>query len=77
MIYVLYISLGNLAYVHDVRFSNDSSIHTPWFYNDYYIYSVIHLINPLNPHDASTHNFTFLKTDLIFLQPIVLERKFL
>ena len=32
--------------------------------------------NPLNPHDALKHHFTSLKTDLIFLQPRVLERKF-
>ena len=25
-------------------------------------------LNPLSPHDAIKHNFTFLKTDLIFLQ---------
>ena len=33
-------------------------------------------INPLNPHDALKHHFTSLKTDLIFLPPRVLERKF-
>ena len=33
-------------------------------------------INPLSPHDALKHHFTSLKTDLIFLQPRVLERKF-
>ena len=32
--------------------------------------------NPLNPHDALKHHFTSLKTDLIFQQPRVLERKF-
>ena len=37
---------------------------------------VIHLINPLNPHDALKHHFTSLRTDLIFLQLRVLERKF-
>ena len=30
-------------------------------------------INPLNPHDALKHHFISLKTDLIFLQPRVLE----
>ena len=34
------------------------------------------LINPLSPHDALKHHFTSLKTDLIFPQPRVLERKF-
>ena len=34
------------------------------------------LLNPLNPHDALKHHFSYLKTDLIFLQPRVLERKF-
>ena len=34
------------------------------------------MINPLSPHDALKHHFTSLKTDLIFLQPRVLERKF-
>ena len=29
--------------------------------------------NPLSPHDALKHHFTALKTDLIFLQPRVLE----
>ena len=29
--------------------------------------------NPLSPHDALKHNFTSLKTDLIFLQLGVLE----
>ena len=33
-------------------------------------------LNPLSPHDALKHHFTSLKTDLIFLQPRVLERKF-
>ena len=33
-------------------------------------------LNPLSPHDTLKHHFTFLKTDLIFLQPRVLERKF-
>ena len=33
-------------------------------------------LNPLSPHDALKHHFTSLKTDLIFLQPSVLERKF-
>ena len=32
--------------------------------------------NPLSPHDALKHHFTSLKTDLIFLQQRVLERKF-
>ena len=32
--------------------------------------------NPLSPHDALMHHFTSLKTDLIFLQPRVLEREF-
>ena len=32
--------------------------------------------NPLGPHDAFNHHFTSLKTDLIFLQPRVLEQKF-
>ena len=32
--------------------------------------------NPLSPHDALKHHFTSLKTDLIFLQLRVLERKF-
>ena len=31
---------------------------------------------PLSLHDALKHHFTSLKTDLIFLQPRVLERKF-
>ena len=30
----------------------------------------------LSPHDALEHHFTSLKTDLIFLQPRVLEQKF-
>ena len=30
-------------------------------------------LNPLSPHDALKHHFTFLKTDLISLQPRVLE----
>ena len=34
------------------------------------------LFNPLSPHDALKHHFTSLKTDLIFLQPRVLEQKF-
>ena len=31
------------------------------------------IINPLSPHDALMHHFTSLKTDVIFLQPRVLE----
>ena len=31
--------------------------------------------NPLSPHDALKHHFTYLKTDLIFPQQKVLERK--
>ena len=34
------------------------------------------LFNPLSPHDALKHHFTSPKTDLIFLPPRVLERKF-
>ena len=34
------------------------------------------MFNSLNPHDALKHHFTSLKTDLIFQQPRVLERKF-
>ena len=34
------------------------------------------LVNPLSPHNALKHHFTSLKTDLIFPQPGVLERKF-
>ena len=30
--------------------------------------------NPLGPHDALKHHFKSLKTDLIILQPRVLER---
>ena len=33
-------------------------------------------LNPLSPHDALKHHFTYLKTDLIFLEQRVLERKF-
>ena len=33
------------------------------------------LFNPFSPHDALKHHFTSLKTDLILLQPRVLERK--
>ena len=33
-------------------------------------------VNPLSPHDVLKHHFTPLKTDLIFLQLRVLERKF-
>ena len=32
--------------------------------------------NPLSPQDALKHHFTFLKTDLIFLQIRVLEWNF-
>ena len=35
------------------------------------------IINPLNLHDALKHYITSLKTDLIILQPRVLETKFL
>ena len=34
------------------------------------------MVNPLCPHDALKHHFKSLKTDLIFLQPRVIERKF-
>ena len=33
-------------------------------------------IDPLSPHDALKHHFTFLKTYLNLLQERVLERKF-
>ena len=33
-------------------------------------------INPLSPHDALKHHFTYLKTDFILLKPKVSERKF-
>ena len=32
-------------------------------------------VKPLSPHDALKHHFISLKTELIFLQPIVLEQK--
>ena len=34
-------------------------------------------VNPLSPHDALKHHLTSLKTDLIFVQPRVLEWIFL
>ena len=34
------------------------------------------LINPLSPHDALKHHFTSLKTEVIFQQLRILERKF-
>ena len=37
---------------------------------------MVNSVNPLSPHDALRHHFTSLKTDLIFLQSRVLERKF-
>ena len=39
-------------------------------------YRYLFMFNPLNPHDALKHHFTSLKTDLIFPQQRVLERKF-
>ena len=33
-------------------------------------------LNPLSPQDALKHHFTSLKTDLIFLKPRDLKRKF-
>ena len=33
-------------------------------------------INPLSPRDTLKNYFTSLKTDLIFIQPRVLEQKF-
>ena len=33
-------------------------------------------LSPLSPDDALKHHFTSLKTDLIFLQQMALERKF-
>ena len=38
--------------------------------------TLVERLNPLGPHDALKHHFTSLKTDLIFLQLRVLERKF-
>ena len=38
---------------------------------------LITLLNPLSPHDALKHHFKSLKTDLIFLQLRVLERKYI
>ena len=35
-----------------------------------------HTVNLLSPHDALKHHFTSLKTDLIFLEPRILEQKF-
>ena len=40
------------------------------------IHGKVKVLNPLSPHDALKHHFTSLKTDLIFLQLRVLERKF-
>ena len=40
------------------------------------LYESIPELNPSGPHDALKHHFTSLKTDLIFLKPKVLERKF-
>ena len=37
---------------------------------------IVQYFNPLSPHDALKHHFTSLKTDLIFLKPRVLIRKF-
>ena len=40
------------------------------------LYPLVFLFNPLSPHDALKHHFTSPKTDLIYLQLRVLERKF-
>ena len=42
-----------------------------YFGNVFFIF--IGNINPLSPHEALKHHFTSLKTDLIFLQSMVLE----
>ena len=49
-----------------------------WFYTDIggMISTHSRFKQSLSPHDALKHHFTYLKTDLIFLQPIVLEQKF-
>ena len=49
--------------------------HMIHFYHDYYVLNseMIYYFNPLSPHDALKHHFTSLKTDLIFLQLVVLE----
>ena len=49
---------------------------TPLSANNNSTIIVYNLFNPLSPHDASKHHFISLKTDLIFLQQRVLERKF-
>ena len=41
-----------------------------------YGFMTFDLLNPLSPHDAIKHHLTSLKTDLIFLQPRVLEQNF-
>ena len=46
------------------------------FYSKYALQRWLFLFNPLSPRDAPKHHFTSLKTDLIFLQPRVLERIF-
>ena len=40
------------------------------------LFSLISIINPLSLRDALNHYLTFLKTNLISLQPRVFERKF-
>ena len=51
----------------------------PWWfqiktpYINIYERSDLEVFNPLSPHDALKHHFRSLKTDLIFLQPRVLE----
>ena len=55
-----------------VRDISLTSLQLPVIVNNYSGYCDINL---LGPHDALKHHFTLLKTDLIFLQPRVSERK--
>ena len=52
-------------HLHDLHDLHDSRAHI-----------LLLFFNPLNPHDALKLYFTSLKTDLIFLQPRVLEQNF-
>ena len=59
---VNYKRLNQLFLLHLNTYMLRVYVHYTWF-------------NPLSPHDALKHHFTSLKTNLIFLQIRVLERK--
>ena len=72
----VFLDIMYLTCIQMANIMSDNCISVFHFSSQLKIMKGLRSINPLSPHDALKHHFTSPKTKLIFLQQIVLERKF-